>query len=316
MTVCRPAPIPYRTGTEVGFTLMSDLHIGAPHVDYRLIKQELAKAIDKGDRILINGDVIDAILPKDHKRFDPDALHPRLQGRRDVLNEEIAWAVELLAPAAHLIDMIGVGNHEDAVAQWHALDPLSAIIGLLNQKLRERKKHCDHVIHYGGWTGFVDYRFRRLNLNGEPRCPGGPEKGRSKPRQRGASDGVRWVVWFHHGSGGAAPVTKGTIDFARKAAFITADLLWMGHKHNRIMDDVQRISCPQSGDDLVIRDVRHVMTGAYMQTYVGQSQESIQRHGCKTNYAAKKGLGAQGMGGARVVLTFGAHADYQVEVTQ
>jgi hypothetical protein len=278
---CRPAPILFDYGKPVGLSLLSDLHIGAPHVDYKLIKEEIQQAVDHEDRILINGDVLDLILCKDMKRFSPDCLHPRLQGKRNVLNQAVNWAVELLKPAAHLIDMIGFGNHESAVEKWHGFDPIAVIVEKLQSGLHP--VHAGHVIHYGGFTGFVDYRLRHPPVE-----------------QR---HGTRFVIYYHHGAGHNAPVTKGLIDFNRCDTFVDADMIWLGHKHNRLHVAVQKLSCALSGDDPRVKDVRHVMTGAYFKTYVGQSQESVRKHGRRSNYAADACMPPQGTGGARVELT-------------
>lgn len=269
---CRPKPIELKIGGEQGLTLMSDLHIGAPNVNYRLIERELKNARKRNDRILINGDVFDAILHSDGKRFTPDCLHPRLQGRRDVLNTAIEWAVEILQQYTDLLDVIGIGNHETALEKHHSLDPVRVLVYELGRKLT--KPHQDHVIHYGGYCGFVDYRV----------------------------GGCRWVLYYHHGSGGSSYGNKGVADYGKKSTFVDADCIWMGHKHNRWNAHVQRISCPKSGQGPLIQDVRYVMTGAYMHTYTGQSQLSLKKHGRRTNYAADLGCPPQGQGGARVVL--------------
>jgi len=298
--IARPAPLPSHRGAVLGLTLMSDLHIGAAHVDYKLIASELASAGKKEDRILINGDVFDLILAGDRKRFTGDVLHPKLQGRRNVINGAVEMAVELLAPYAHQIDMIGLGNHESAVEKIHSVDPLLLLIYELEKALP--KEHKDHVIHYGGFTGFVDYRFQC-----RPTSDSVDENAR----------GSRLVVYYHHGSGASAPVTKGMIDFARKDVFIDADIIWLGHKHNRLNAHVQKLSCPIRGLSPNVRDVRHVMTGGYFDTYVGQSQSAIRNRGRKSNYAADAGLAPQGKGGARVEIVFGKQGNpYKMRVVQ
>jgi hypothetical protein len=290
---CRPKPLKFKDGHTLGLYLMSDIHMGAAQTDYKLVEREVAEAIANNDRILINGDLFDMILPKDHKRFSMSALHPRLHNvGGKIMNEVVDWAVEIFEPAAHLIDMVGLGNHESAVEKYHSYDPLSAFIKQLQDKLPDKS---DHVIHYGGFCGFVDYRFRDDSRHAN-----------------------RFVIYYHHGSGANAPVTKGLIDFNRKDTFVDADLIWLGHKHNRLHVAVQKLSCAQTGDDPKVKDVRHVMTGAYYNTYVGQSQASIRQHGRRSNYAADDGMAPQGKGGARVTLTFNTNEvpGYEVHVTQ
>ena len=301
MVACRPEPISYQPDSVAGFTLMSDLHIGAPHIDYPLINRELEKAKAKGDRVLINGDVFDMILLGDKKRFRGDVLHPRLQGRNNVVTAAVQWGAEILAPYADMIDMIGVGNHETAVERFHSVDPIELLLYELEKALPANAKH---VIHHGGYCGFVDYRFRYRGAGG-------------KNKSDDSTGGKRWVIYYHHGGGASAPVTKGMIDFSRKDVFIDADLLWLGHKHNRWNAHVCKISCPLVGDDVLVRDVRHIMTGAYQKTYVGQSQKSIRKDGRRSNYAADAGLAPQGMGGARVEIHFRVPAKpFEVTVTQ
>ena len=277
-TIVRPfnkQPRPYKCGQEFGFLLMSDLHIGSADVDYRKIKVELEEAKILGDRILINGDILDAIIPKDHKRYTPGAVHPRLANRSDVLDGAIEWAVEILAPYASLVDMIGTGNHETVIEKYHGTDPVRRLVQML--------KTCNSQVEYGGMTGFIEYRFAYESKKGH------------------GGNGRRFVIWYHHGSGGASPVTKGTIDFHRRG-WVRSDIKWLGHKHNRLNFHEVCLECPEQGDEPKRVEVRCVMTGSYFKTYLGQSQESLMKNGRRSSYASDWGLAPQGMGGARVVL--------------
>lgn len=275
-----PAIIPYSIGDAFDFCLMSDLHIGAPQVDYALIERELKSAEERNARILINGDVFDAIVASDQKRYRASCVHPRLAARDDVLNAAVDWAFELLSPYADRIDMIGVGNHETAVEKHHASD----LVMFLIDRLDESRKNKEHVIHHGGYCGFIRYRFGR---------------GRG-----GNSDGRKLTLFYHHGAGGAAPQTKGMLDFSRLDKWVDgADIIWIGHKHNRLSDPGVRLLMDREGN-IVERECRHIMTGAYMQTYRAQSQASIRNTGRRSNYAADSGLQPQSRGGAllRVVI--------------
>jgi len=298
--ISRPTPITYSKGTVQGFTLMSDMHIGATNVDYKLIQHELDQAKKNGDRININGDLLDLILCKDMKRFSPDVLHPRLRSRKDVVNAAIDWAVEILEPYAELIDVIGIGNHETAVENHHNIDTTKIIVERLQAAADKGKS--GNTIFYGGYTGYIDYRFRRDRKN--------------FTSDKTSDKGKRWVLYYHHGSCHGSPVTKGTIDFYRKQ-WVEADCVWLGHKHNRMNMHVQAIRCPEQGDDLVVREIRQIMTGAYFDTYNVQTQASIKKNGRRSNYAADLGLAPQGKGGARVLVSFlGPNESYVVQVVQ
>ncbi len=287
--VCRPSPIPYRTGLTQGLTLMSDLHVGAPQVDYARITWELERAKEHGDRVLLLGDLIDAILPSDRKRFEPTVLHPRLQGRNDVVNAEVDWVVEILGPYANLIDMVGVGNHETAVEKNHHLDVTRLIVEGLTRRLPRRSRH---VIHYGGYTGYVAYAF----------------DGAVKSRQ--------YRIFYHHGSGGGVTLSKVFTQLKSKG-WSGADLIWEGHRHLSLNAREQVLELPDAGHDIRSRDIRYVATGGYFHTYEGQPQGSIRSHGRRSNYAADSGLFPTGVGGASVLLSFGtAGRDLLVQVLQ
>jgi len=284
---CEPKPLRGKCGDTVSVRLMSDLHLGASCVDYDLIKEECEDAKSRNARICINGDLLDLILPKDHKRYVPDALHPSIAGRRDVLNASVKLAVKILKPYAHLIDLIGMGNHETAVEKYHAADPIAMVID-------ELQRHTDHKIFYGGYNGFIDYRLETV-------------RGKT-PR------GSRLVIFYHHGGGGSSPVTKGMIDFNR-LGYVHADVKWVGHKHNRFHDHEQSLGCPMDGYKPLLKDVRHIMTGSYMDAYPGQSQESIWENGRRSSYAGDGAMRPQGKGGWRLDIQLRAN-DYRLTVNE
>lgn len=262
--------LPFSVAKPSGIWFGADFHIGAFNVDYEWLANDLEEARENGDRICIFGDVFDCILPKDHKRFKPESLHPRVRQSSTVLDETLDWAEEIISPYADSIDVIGLGNHESAVEKYHGTDMIARLI----RRLQRHVTVEGHTIRYGGYTGFVDYRFKKANKNRNTR---------------------RVVIYYHHGGGGAAPVTKGMIDFSRKASFINADIVVLGHKHNKISDvGAMRLSCPMTGDTPITKQQVFVMTGAYMDTY------------CKGRggYASDFGLAPQSKGGARVLVHF------------
>lgn len=219
----------------------SDLHIGSSGVDHDRIVSDLAEAKRRGARILINGDIFDAILPSDHKRFAPEVLAKRIQGRGDVLNGVIEYAEELLAPFAENIDVIGVGNHDTAVTKYHSLEPVSILIDRLNSKHKGE-------INHGGYSGYYQVIAK---------CP---------PRNYWS-----WILRYHHGSGGSAPVTKGMIDHARMLSWVSnADVLTFGHKHNKIVDAGNMRERLTSDGNVVYEPVMVVHTASYYEPSPGR----------------------------------------------
>lgn len=245
-------------------------------MDYDLLRSDLKDAKNYGDRVNVNGDVFDCILPKDHKRFTPDVLDPRLRGRSDILNASLDIAVEELEPVVKYIDMIGSGNHEDAVAKYHGLDITQLLVHRLN-------KECGGNVKYGGKTGFISYSFRN----------------------RGKGSTNRVVIYYHHGAGGSAPVSRGLINFARTREFIDSDVIWHGHRHNRVVDATPlRMRCPVSGSGPLTTQQVCVQSGGYLITTSDQTPEEAMVHGRIRNYAEDKELPPQGRGGARLLVKF------------
>jgi hypothetical protein len=270
------------------FALLSDLHIGAASLDLAALKRDLQRARERNARILINGDVFDAILPSDKKRYNPTALHERIRGRADVLNAAIDWAVEILSPYGDLIDLIGIGNHETAVEKHHGSDPVAILINLLH-----REGHSQ--IAYGGYTGWVKYTF--------------------KTRSETPTGGQWWPlrIYYHHGSGGGAPVTKGMLTFSRKAMWVEgSDVIWLGHQHHRTVDAdvVQRLN--KSNRVEHVRRLR-VMSGSYLLTYEQQDPSEALANGRRASYASDWGVAPQDKGGVFLAATFAAEGILQIK---
>jgi UDP-2,3-diacylglucosamine pyrophosphatase LpxH len=275
MIVFNPDRRTVESGSEFKLQLMSDLHIGSAYTQYDLIKRDLERARKENARIAINGDVFDLITPSDKKRFRLKDLPPRLYEAGDnLINEAIRWAAEILGPYADLIDVIGVGNHDDHAAKHHAADPVSALIWVLNER------HKTDIQH-GGYCGWLNYRFV---LRGAER--------------------KSYKVQYHHGSGGAAPVTKGMATFHRASAWIqNADCVWRGHTHHRNVDKsvVQELT---DHGRIKHREILNVRTGAYMFTYSGQSSADALLRGRRSNYAEDWDSAPLPTGGVLVTLRF------------
>ena len=272
--------IEYKTEQNpVILCLMSDLHIGGLHVDYKLIDKELADAKKRGAKILINGDVFDAVLPGDRKRYRANNLHPRLyEAGDDMLGESIRWAYEILAPYKDDIIMIGDGNHDDAVARYHHIEPVKHLVVMLNG--------ADGKIQYGGYHGFIHVQLHPYS----------------------DTHYGHYVIHYHHGAGGAAPVTKGAITFSRAAMWIEgADAIWRGHTHHRQAGRDNKITFNKSvvvpENRVMTRDVLTLRTGSYFDTYVGTTSEQLLKHGRKDSYAALWDCPTLPKGGLMLTLT-------------
>lgn len=254
-------------GDEQGVFLLSDPHVGSDTFDESRLRADLQSALRRGDRIVVNGDVFDLILPADRKRYRPSAVHRRLRGRDDLVNAAVEWAEELFAPAAHLLDMVGVGNHEDAAEQHHSVDPVRMLL--------RRLALPGHVASHGGYCGFLKYRW----------------EGRGRPH----------TVFYWHGAGKGHGLAGLLGEFSQKATFVEgADTVWFAHRHGRAVGQLEKVSSPSRGN-FGTRRQWLVRSGAYLKPYARQPLPALPE-GRGGNYAADALCTPYAPGGVRLVL--------------
>jgi hypothetical protein len=216
---------------EFPILLQSDIHVLSPHSRIDVVEKELRLARKLGARININGDLFDLILPSDLKRFVPSAVG---SSEDDLIDVALKEAVKIYSPYADLIDVVGMGNHEDAALKHHSTNLIKRFVEAINEKGGQA--------FYGGFAGYIVYDFRYRNM------------------QNSGS----YTIRYHHGSGGASIVTRGAIDFTRMAAWISdADMIWMGHKHFQRADRFaqERLT---AGGNVYEHEVEGIMTGGYL----------------------------------------------------
>ena len=176
---------------------MSDLHYGSEACDERAIIEDLEKARAIGARVIMPGDIFDAVFPKDIKRSQPSVAKKSLAGKDAMLNLAVLQCAELFAPYADLIDMIGLGNHEATIIKYHSTDMVALLIKELQSMSKESKLPCR--IEHGGIDGYLQYK---VNF--------GKDKGKIK------ADRNQWLyILYAHGAGSGARITKGMIAASR-----------------------------------------------------------------------------------------------------
>ena len=168
------------------------------------------------------------------------------------------------------------------------------LVNELNRLLAS--KGIVHRVWYAGYTGFIRYQL--------------VAKGATKTRRS-------LTIFYHHGAGSGSSLASSASEFEKLNFVEGADVFWLGHKHSRLSASVERISCPREGFEPRTREVRLVRTGAYLRSYSGQTQASVQRVGRKSSYAADAMYRPMGLGGARLLATVaGKNHDLSLEVLQ
>lgn len=253
--------------------LCSDLHIGSAYADTRRIVADLSVAKAADARVLINGDVFDAIGPGD-KRFAASALSKAARGQDDVTRAVVQEAADLLRPFASIIDVIGIGNHEEAYIRRCNTDLVGLLLDTLNRGLE--KDGDPHRIAHGGIQGYIRTRFRL----------------------DGASSRITHHLLYQHGSGGDSPVTKGAIDAYRRLVNFDYDCLTFGHKHNQTFGKDAFLYVNRFGR-VRQRERCYVQSASYLWNY----RRTTQSDPLAYSYAESKHHAPKPLGGLFLVLT-------------
>jgi len=258
----------YSEQREWFFFLASDLHIGHIRFDRELFDKQFREAKEMGAKILINGDLFDAITPSDRKRYHPSGDKYKIDAH---LNAAIDEAYKLLKPYAEDILLIGHGNHEASTVRWSGIDPI--------QMLARDFGREGTYIRLGGYTGFARLVFT--------------DKG-SRSRT--------YDIYYNHGQGGSAEVTKGMIGLQRRNNII-ANVVWLGHSHTAVVTQMDALQGVSSANKLVSRTRLGVITGSFTKVY--RPEYNINETGYMNDYEEEHMRTPHGRGGIFLRLKIG-----------
>lgn len=221
---------PIKSQIPVKLGLFSDIHFDSPDCDKESLKLHMDYCLQDKRYILINGDLFDAILLKDMKRAVPH----NIEHRDNQLNVKLEETAHFLTPYKDQILFMGRGNHEETVIKYNGLDLMQMITTMLNAGSK-------HKIQYGNYANFL--RFSWVDNRGTPH--------------------LKYDIFAHHGAGGSAPVTKGMIDFSRLANGVNADLIWVGHKHQSIIDYSSPVMYIDQYGNVILKNRQLIQTPSY-----------------------------------------------------
>ena len=197
-------PKSYEVGQVFNYFFMSDLHHDSPEHNRPLLIRELDEAIKAEADIFIGGDLFSMLINGDRKRYTPSRA--RYYGEDAHINCAIEELYNTLLPYARNIRVILSGNHEETTVKFHGIDPTAALIDRLNS-------NPGVCIEYLGYEGYIRIAYKYSNGN----------------------DSRYYDIKAHHGAGGKAEVTFGTITQQRFMYAHEADLYWNGHSHQSLV---------------------------------------------------------------------------------
>lgn len=220
---------PAKAGQVIKLALFSDIHFDSPDCDRETLKKHLDYCLKDGRYILINGDFFDMIILGDRKRATPH----HITNTDNQLNVKLNEAYEFLKPYQNNILFFGRGNHEESIMKYNGLDVLEMLTTMLNMG-------SEHKILYGNYTNFLRFTFKEKNRNE-----------------------YNYDIYAHHGCGGSAPATKGMLDFGALAKGINADLIWLAHKHNSLVDYSAPVMHIDRNGDVILKNRQCIETPSY-----------------------------------------------------
>lgn len=193
-----------KAGWTQTFLITSDWHFDNPKCKQKLLFRHLDQAQEKEAGVFCFGDLFCAMQGNKDRRGSKSGIRHEHLGDNyfDLLVNDTA---KKLDPYKKNLTLLSMGNHETAILKHNEINLLDRLVFTLNNTGEKAN------VSIGGYSGYIRFSFRA--------------KGRS-----------RWaksiLLKYHHGSGGASPVTKGAIAHQRAAVlYPSADIVVMGHIH-------------------------------------------------------------------------------------
>lgn len=124
------------------------------------------------------------------------------------------------------------GNCE-SVLKYNGIDLIQMLVLMLNAE-------SNHKIQYGNYANFLRFSWTK-----------------------GTRALAHYDIFAHHGAGGSAPQTKGMLDFAALAKGVNADLIWLGHKHNALVDYSAPIMYVDNNGKVILKNRQLIETPSY-----------------------------------------------------
>lgn len=207
--------IPCSSQQKGSLVCMSDVHFDSAKCDVQLFEKHLAMAEEIKAPVLIGGDLFDAMQGHDDPRRSLEEL--KHEYKHENYLDLIVLDVSKTLLKYNLTYIIGLGNHETAVQKK------------VNTNLTERLVYAINTnggkAYSMGYWGFLRLKFSYKTL---------------VPHMK--------ILYWHHGSGGNSPITKGVLDTVRQSSYLPdADVIMNGHNHHEYVLTLNRIKLRKTG---------------------------------------------------------------------
>ena len=251
-------------GGSASFFFFSDTHLDSLFCQTDVFLSHLRQMAAAGAYFLCVGDMVDAMMGRYDPRRSQEELLPEFRGRDDYYDAVVDYVAGRLLPFKERLIFLGQGNHELAVKK-HVGTDLSARVGRILNQNRQAPP-----VQVGGYTGYIVIR---ILTNGKPRA--------------------NTIIYYAHGSGGAAPVTRGVIRTNRQAVFLeNVAVVLNGHNHQGYV-----VPIVMEGVNKALRTSRHIVW--FLRTPGYKNEWARERSG----YVAQKNTGPHPLGGIVGILS-------------
>lgn len=224
---------------DAQIAMLSDIHWDNPHCDRETLKKHLDYCLKNEILIMINGDFFCFMQGKYDPRRSKADIRPE-HNKVNYIDAVIEDCVNWWKPYAHLLTVIGYGNHETSLIKNLETDPLQRFVDLLNHT-------CKVNVHTGGYGGWLILKVHKKTCD------------------------AKVNVKYYHGSGGGGLVTKGAINLTRALEMVEGmDVFTMGHIHensarNDVREKVEFHS--MTGHRVLQQNIHLMLTGTYKDEY-------------------------------------------------
>jgi hypothetical protein len=227
-------------GQFVKIAMLSDLHWDNPKSDWKILKRDLDYCLEHNIPVMINGDMFCLMQGKGDRRGNKSDIRPEHNNAK-YLDSVVETAVEWFLPYAHILTVIGYGNHETAIIKHQETDLLQRFVDLLNYRTGSN-------VFTGGYGGWLIVK-QTFNSNVQ----------------------MTTKIKYFHGSGGGGVVTKGALNLTRALEmYEDFDVFTMGHIHeNAARNDVRDTVSfhAKTGYRHQHKDIHLMLTGTYKEEY-------------------------------------------------
>ena len=228
----------YKAGWKQSFLLTSDEHYDNKKCDRKALKKHLDEAKENNWGWISFGDFYDCMGGKWDKRSSKKDIRPEYN-KGWYFDEVRKDVVKFIKPYSGNLIQLTEGNHEASIKLRNEFDILDQTVGQLN-------KIEGNNINYGKYQGWIRFVFEH----------------------EGGGAIRKYDLWYTHGTGGNAPVTRGAIQSARRQDMVRADFYVAGHIHTGYELPRPTVILDSEGHEKII-EAEHLQLGTYKQSWNG-----------------------------------------------